>query len=141
MVCGRDVAVLDDSRRKELSNKARKEAKTTATQVKTLEATYIRNINIPATDMKAERTWFGKNCRSGGDRYIGEYNKLANHLLTETGYSPLSLREKADVVKTFGFCKSLTDGEHQDYDYQFSFHDSQCGTLRQLRKRTRLCYN
>jgi hypothetical protein len=133
--------LLDDSRRKELSGKARKEAKTTATQVKTLEATYIRNINIPATDMKAERTWFGKNCRSGGDRYIGEYNKLANHLLTETGYSPLSLREKADVVKTFGFCKSLTDGEHQDYDYQFPFHDSQCGTLRQLRKRTRLCYN
>jgi len=106
--------LLDDSRRKELSDKARKEAKTTATQVKTLEATYIRNINIPAADMKAERTWFGKNCRSRGDRYMGEYNKLANHLLTESGYSPLSLREKTDIVKAFGSCKSLIDGEHQD---------------------------
>lgn len=106
--------LLDDSRRKELGDRARKEAKTTATQVKTLEATYIRHISGSAADMKAERTWFGKNCRSRGDRYTGEYNKLANHLLTESGYSPLSLREKADVVKTFGFCKSLIDGGHQD---------------------------
>jgi hypothetical protein len=104
--------LLDASRRKELSDKARTEAKTTATQVKTLEATYIRN--LLATDTKAERTWFGKNCRSRGDRYVGEYNKLANHLLTESGYSPLSLRETADIDKAFGFCKLLIDGEHQD---------------------------
>jgi hypothetical protein len=100
--------LLDISRRKELGEKAQQEAETTATQVKTLENSYIRN--RPAVDMdelKAERAWFGQNCRAKGDKYVEEYHKLANYLLTESGYAPLSLQEKADIVKAFGFCKSL----------------------------------
>jgi len=38
---------------------------------------------------------------------VEEYNKLATHLLTENGYAPLTLQEKADIVKAFGFCESL----------------------------------
>ena len=98
---------LDDTRRRTLSGKARKEAQAIPAQMRTLEATYIRS--RPAADMddlKAERAWFAQNCRERGDKYVKEYTKLAVHLLTERGYAPLSLQEKADIVKAFGFCES-----------------------------------
>jgi hypothetical protein len=108
---------LDDARKKTLSSKARQEAKVTAVQMGTLEVTYIRS--RPAVDMddlKAERAWFAQNCRERGNKYVKEYSKLAVHLLTESGYVPLSLQERADIVKAFGFCKSLFDGYHRYND-------------------------
>ena len=99
--------LLDATYREELSARAQQEAKITATHMKTLEATYIHT--LPATDMdelKAERAWFRQTCRGRGDKYVEEYCKLAKHLLIESGYAPLSLQEKADIVKAFGFCKS-----------------------------------
>lgn len=99
---------LDDARKKTLSNKAQKEAKVTAARMKTLEAAYIRS--RPAADMddlRTERAWFAENCRERGDKYVEEYGKLAVHLLNESGYEPLSLQERADIVKAFGFCKSF----------------------------------
>jgi hypothetical protein len=108
---------LDDARKKMLSSKAQREGKATAAQIKALESTYLRS--RPAEDvgdLKAERTWFTQNCRDRGDKYVEEYNKLAAHLLNERGYEPLSLQERADIVKAFGFCKSLFDGDHRYND-------------------------
>ena len=102
---------LDDARKRTLSSKAQKEANATAAQMKTLETTYIRSRpSAGVDDLRAERAWFAQNCRDRGDKYVEEYGKLAVHLLTESGYAPLSLQEKADIVKAFGFCKSLFDG-------------------------------
>jgi hypothetical protein len=100
--------LLDDARRKELSDKARHEGIVTSAQVKIQEVTYMRS--RPAAnmvDLKEERTWFVQNCRERADKYVKEYSALATHLLKETGYEPLSLQEKEDIVKAFGFCKSL----------------------------------
>jgi hypothetical protein len=108
---------LDDARRRLLSSKAQREAKATVAQIKTVEATYIRSRPfVDMGDLKAERAWFTQNCRERGEKYVEEYNKLAEHLLTESGYAPLSLQEKADIVKAFGFCKSLFDGDHRYND-------------------------
>ena len=105
---------LDDARKKTLSSKAQKEAKLTAARMKTLEATYIRSRpSADVDDLRAERAWFAQNCRERGDKYVQEYDKLAVHLLTESGYAPLSLQEKADIVKAFGFSKSLLHGDDQ----------------------------
>jgi hypothetical protein len=105
---------LDDARKKTLSSRARQEAKATAVQMRTLEVAYIRSrpaVNMD--DLKAERAWFAQNCRERGDKYVEEYSKLAVHLLTQSGYVPVSLQERADIVKAFGFCKSLFDGIHR----------------------------
>jgi hypothetical protein len=108
---------LDEDRRKMLSSKAEREAKATVAQMKTLEARYIRSRpSVDMGDLKAERTWFAQNCRERGDNYVEEYKKLAEHLLTEKGYVPLSLQERADIIKAFGFCKSLFDGDHRYND-------------------------
>ena len=104
--------LLDTSHREKLSTKARREANATVSRLKELESTYIRS--RPAADMgelNAERAWFGQHCRERGDKFVEEYSKLAKHLLTESGYVPLSLQEKEDIVKAFGFCKSLIDFE------------------------------
>jgi hypothetical protein len=106
---------LDDAHKKMLSSRAEHKAKSTATLVKTLETTYIRSRPVESTeDLKAERAWFAQNCRERGDKYVEEYIKLAKYLLTESGYAPLSLQERADIVKAFGFCKSLclSDCDH-----------------------------
>ena len=99
--------VLDDTRKKMLSNRAQQKANSTAALMKTLETAYIRSRPAENTnDLRAERVWFAQNCRERGDKYVEEYSKLATHLLTESGYTPLSLQEKADIIKAFGFCKS-----------------------------------
>ena len=108
--------VLDGARKKTLSSRAKQKADATVFQLRALGEAYIRS--RPAAnmeDLKAERTWFAQNCRERGDKYVEEYNKLATHLLTESGYAPLSLQEQADIVKAFGFCKSLScfDGDHR----------------------------
>jgi len=101
--------VLDDTCKKMLSNRAQQKANATAALVKTLETTYIRSRPAQNThDMREERAWFAQNCRERGDKYVVEYSKLATYLLTESGYAPLSLQEKQDVIKAFGFCKSLS---------------------------------
>jgi hypothetical protein len=108
--------VLDDTHKTMLSNRAQQKANATAALVKTLETTYVRSRPAENTgDLIAERTWFAQNCRERGDKYAEEYRKLATYLLTESGYAPLSLQEKADIIKAFGFCKStdgLFDGDH-----------------------------
>jgi len=106
--------LLDTDLRERLSTKAWREANTAAAQLKKLEVTYMRNRpTADMDDLKAERAWFSQHCRTRGDKYVEEYSKLANHLLTESGYVPLSLQEMADIVKAFGFSKSLVVGEHE----------------------------
>ncbi len=100
--------VLDDTRRKMLSNRAQQKANATAALIKTLESAYIRSRPVKGThDLIEERAWFAQNCRERGDKYVEEYSKLATYIITESGYAPLSLQEKEDVIKAFGFCKSL----------------------------------
>ncbi|KAH9987465.1 AAA domain-containing protein [Russula compacta] len=132
--------LLNNASREQLSAKARQEAVVTTAQVRLLGTTYMRS--RPAADMEelnAERAWFTQNCRERGDKYVEEYNRLAKHLLTESGYVPLSLREKEDIVKAFGFCKwHSTRGTCEPITVS---RCSSPGTLLQLRKRTHVCDN
>ena len=100
--------VLDDARKKKLSSRAKQKGEATFSQLSIQQETYIRSRPVASMDdLKAERAWFTENCLERGDKYVEEYNKLATHLLTENGYAPLTLQERADIVKAFGFCKSL----------------------------------
>ncbi|KAH9959727.1 hypothetical protein BJV74DRAFT_872502 [Russula compacta] len=100
-------SLLDNTSREQLSAKARQEAVVTAARVRLLEATYMHS--RPAADMgelKAERAWFNRNCHERGGKCMEEYNRLAKHLLTESGYE--------DIVKSFGFCKWLIEDGHRE---------------------------
>ncbi|KAI0294246.1 hypothetical protein B0F90DRAFT_1758208 [Multifurca ochricompacta] len=95
---------LDSDHRKELSSQAEQQAHMAAIGVQRLETRYIRSRpTMNMEELKAERAWFAQNCRERVDKYVREYSALAKHLLTDKGYEPLSLQEKADIVKAFGF--------------------------------------
>ncbi|KAI9451304.1 hypothetical protein BJY52DRAFT_119999 [Lactarius psammicola] len=99
--------LLNSDRRNELSTMAQVEANTAGLEMKRLEMTYLRS--RPTTnivELRSERVWFTQNCREKGEKFVKEYNALATHLSTERGYEPLSLKEKEDIVKSFGFAHS-----------------------------------
>ncbi|KAF9023025.1 P-loop containing nucleoside triphosphate hydrolase protein [Hymenopellis radicata] len=52
---------------------------------------------------RVEREWFDTNCRVLADGYIQDYKNLKEHVMTNKGYSPLSLEEKQEIVKAFNF--------------------------------------
>jgi hypothetical protein len=106
---------LNDESRAELSAKTQREASSASVEMKILQRTYIRG--RPVSDMaqiKSERLWFAENCQAKGDKFVKEYDALATHLRTERGYEPLSLKEREDIVKAFGFCK-IFFGSHREY--------------------------
>ncbi|KAH8997121.1 hypothetical protein EDB86DRAFT_926966 [Lactarius hatsudake] len=96
--------LLDNDRRIQLSTKAQLEANTASLEMKRLETTYICSRPVANTaGLRSERVWFTQNYGEKGDNFVKEYNALATHLRTERGYEPLSLKEKEDIVKAFGF--------------------------------------
>ncbi|KAH9048672.1 hypothetical protein EDB83DRAFT_2553548 [Lactarius deliciosus] len=100
-------SLFHGDRRNELITKAELESNATSREMERLETTYIRSRPVTTMDeIKSEREWFTQNCREKGDKFVKEYNALETHLRTERGYEPLTLKEKQDIVKSFGFCKS-----------------------------------
>ncbi|KAH9048671.1 hypothetical protein EDB83DRAFT_2632697, partial [Lactarius deliciosus] len=90
--------------RDEIITKAQLESDATSREMERLETTYIRSRPVTTMDeIKSEREWFTQNCREKGDKFVKEYNALETHLRTERGYEPLTLKEKQDIVKSFGF--------------------------------------
>jgi len=103
---------LDSDRRKELSDKAQVQTMTVIHEIEGLQKAYIRGRQITNMDeRKSEIEWFTHNCREKGEKFVGEYKALATHLRTERGYEPLSLQERRDIIKSFGFCKYSQNGK------------------------------
>ncbi|KAH9048674.1 hypothetical protein EDB83DRAFT_2507364 [Lactarius deliciosus] len=96
--------LLDNDRRNELTAKALSESKAANREMKRIETTYTRSRPVANTaELRSEREWFTQNCGEKGDKFVKEYNALATHIRTEGGYEPLSLKEREDIVKSFGF--------------------------------------
>ncbi|KAI9445926.1 hypothetical protein H4582DRAFT_1805091 [Lactarius indigo] len=96
--------LLDNDRRNELTAKAQLESKNASREIKRIETTFIRSRPVANTaELRSEREWFRQNCREKGDKFVKEYDALATHIRTERGYEPLSLKEREDIVKSFGF--------------------------------------
>jgi hypothetical protein len=97
---------LNDESRANLSAKTQLEGNTASDEIKILQKAYIRS-RPPSNvaELRSEREWFAENCQKKGDKFVKEYEALATHIRTERGYEPLSLKEREDIVKAFGFCK------------------------------------
>ncbi|KAJ4474239.1 hypothetical protein J3R30DRAFT_649522 [Lentinula aciculospora] len=68
------------------------------------ESTYMRS--RPTKDMaqvREERIWFHDNCRMRMDRCLNEFEELENHIVRNTVYQAVSMQEKEEIVKAFGF--------------------------------------
>ncbi|KAI0294247.1 hypothetical protein B0F90DRAFT_1758226, partial [Multifurca ochricompacta] len=119
-------------RRRELGSRAEERGKDAAVQMRVLEVTYMRS--RPATDvdeMRKERAWFVENCRERGEKYVKEYEALTKHFLAETVYEPLSLQEKRDIVRAFGFSPT---GHFYNCENGHTFVIGDCGGAMELAK-------
>ncbi|KAI0261395.1 hypothetical protein BC834DRAFT_478813 [Gloeopeniophorella convolvens] len=116
---------LDDKRRRELSARAQQHGTAAGNELRRLETTYMRS--RPVTNMshlQDERTWFAEHCRERGLKFVQEYGALSTHLLTERGYEALSLQERADIVKAFGFSHR---GHFYNCENGHTFVITECG--------------
>ncbi|KAG7096529.1 hypothetical protein E1B28_003958 [Marasmius oreades] len=69
-----------------------------------VEDAYLRS--RPSKTMRElleERQWFKDNCRVKVERVFREVQELEKHVSQDTIYQPVSLQEKADIVKAFNF--------------------------------------
>ncbi|KAK0443139.1 uncharacterized protein EV420DRAFT_1649417 [Desarmillaria tabescens] len=73
-------------------------------RLRELERSYIASRpSSDLTQISEDRRWFNGNCGAKIERCFTEYEKLEDHLLKDTVYQPMSLQEKEDIVKAFGF--------------------------------------
>lgn len=107
IVCQRDdlsrAGRLDEAQRESLETRVTLNMTIAKAKLRDASTLYIRS--RPAEDMEAlveERKWFSENCREKVDHYLEEYERLKAHIATDM-YRPLSLQEKEDIVRAFGF--------------------------------------
>jgi hypothetical protein len=58
-------------------------------------------------ELMEERDWFLENCGKKAHRVLKEYDELQKYITVDGMYQPLTLQEREDIVKAFGFCKCL----------------------------------
>lgn len=51
--------------------------------------------------------WLTENCGRKVDAWRGECDVLERYMLKDGFYQPLSLQEREEIVKAFGFCEYL----------------------------------
>ncbi|KAJ8454017.1 hypothetical protein ONZ51_g13274 [Trametes cubensis] len=94
------------SEREKLSHEVIKYKNTLLTALERLENAYIRKRpSKTMDDLKDERAWLYKNCRRKVETWVEECNALNEFIVKGGFYQPLSLQEREDIVKAFGFCK------------------------------------
>ncbi|KAK0199718.1 hypothetical protein DFS33DRAFT_1398406 [Desarmillaria ectypa] len=73
-------------------------------RLRELERTYFasRSSSDPS-QINENRRWFHGNCGAKIERCFTEYGKLEDYLMKDAVYQPMSLQEKQDIVKAFGF--------------------------------------
>ena len=77
--------------------------------MKHLEQTYLRaRPSETMDDLKKERRWLEENCRTKVEAWERECTKLEEFVDKGGFYQPMTLQEREDIVKAFGFCESLS---------------------------------
>lgn len=100
--------IMKHDQAKELRDSLLNDLKTKKTEMRNflekIEGSYVRSrpsANI--SEMKQERKWFNENCRVKVERCLKEFEDLEGHIRNGTLYQPISMQEKEDIVKAFGF--------------------------------------
>lgn len=90
--------------RQALATKVKAKSTELLNSVSKYEGKYIRSRPSQTLhDLRDERTWFKDNCGRKVERWREECAELEKALLNDKFYQPLSLQEREDIVKAFGF--------------------------------------
>jgi len=76
-------------------------------------------------EMNKERLWFRENCTSRADKVFAAYTSLQEQVIkSEVFYQSMSLQEKEDIVKAFGFGHA---GHFYNCENGHTFVITECG--------------
>ena len=74
--------------------------------LRNLELAYMRaRPSQTMEDLKMERRWLEENCRAKVEAWEGECAKLEEFVDKGGFYQPMTLQEREEIVKAFGFCE------------------------------------
>ncbi|KAI0375984.1 hypothetical protein BV20DRAFT_31266 [Pilatotrama ljubarskyi] len=114
-----------EEERKKLSQSVRLFKATMLNASHSLQQAYIRKRpSKTMEDMKAERQWLDENCRRKVDVWQKECDALEQFVLNGGFYQPLSLQEREDIVKAFGFSHR---GHFYNCENGHTFVITECG--------------
>jgi len=116
---------LVDSERQKLGDLVMKKKEALTQDVFTTQQNYLRsrpsrNIN----DLQAERLWFRQNCQQKLHKWLEECDNLVKYIREDKVYQPLSLQEREDIVKAFGFSHR---GHFYNCENGHAFVITECG--------------
>ncbi|KAI0816803.1 hypothetical protein BC628DRAFT_1334253 [Trametes gibbosa] len=116
---------LDEDMRKELAHEVQVHKVNMSSALSTLQKEYIRKRPSKTTaDMREERKWVDENCRIKVDAWRKECDALEEFLLKDGFYQPITLQERADIVKAFGFSHR---GHFYNCENGHTFVITECG--------------
>ncbi|KAL7277033.1 hypothetical protein ACG7TL_008877 [Trametes sanguinea] len=115
----------DGPARDALSEEVRQYKHTLADALDLLRKEYMRKRPMKTMeDMRAEREWISENCGRKVDSWKEECDALEQFLVKGGFYQPLSLQERADIVKAFGFSHR---GHFYNCENGHTFVITECG--------------
>ncbi|KZT03360.1 uncharacterized protein LAESUDRAFT_366011 [Laetiporus sulphureus 93-53] len=116
---------LDDARRRELAAKVKGWSTNLLNVVSKYEGEYIRSRpSQNMAELKEELAWYKINCRRKIETWREECGSLERFVLTDKIYQPLSLQEREDIVKAFGFSHR---GHFYNCENGHTFVITECG--------------
>ncbi|KAH9887903.1 hypothetical protein C8Q73DRAFT_808008 [Cubamyces lactineus] len=114
-----------DSERAKLSREVTNYKSTMLVALDRLENVYIRKRPLKTMDdLKEERAWLYENCRRKIETWVEECEAFREFLVKGGFYQPLSLQEREDIVKAFGFSHR---GHFYNCENGHTFVITECG--------------
>ncbi|KIK63309.1 hypothetical protein GYMLUDRAFT_72036 [Collybiopsis luxurians FD-317 M1] len=90
--------------REELREEIRTHRSAMRTFLEKAESAYMRSRPVKThQQFRDERSWFRDNCRVRVNRCLEEFEELESHVINDTVYQAVSIQEKEEIVKAFGF--------------------------------------
>ena len=100
---------LDGAERERMCRSVRNYRYLLPQSLKHLEQTYLRaRPSQTMDDLKSERRWLEENCRAKVEAWERECAKLEEFVQKGGFYQPMTLQEREEIVKAFGFCEFVS---------------------------------
>ncbi|KAI0667327.1 hypothetical protein C8Q78DRAFT_404096 [Trametes maxima] len=129
MTCRREellgAGLFDQKDRDELSAQVKEHKRSMMDSLRLLQQDYTRKRpSKTMEDMKTERRWLEDNCCRKVEAWRNECDALEDFLSRGGFYQPLSLQEREDIVKSFGFSHR---GHFYNCENGHTFVITECG--------------
>ncbi|PIL26781.1 hypothetical protein GSI_11117 [Ganoderma sinense ZZ0214-1] len=122
------AGAFDDAERERLCRNVRNYKRLLPQSVKDLELRYLRaRPSETMEDLRRERAWLRENCHAKVEAWERECGKLEEFVDKGGFYQPMTLQEREEIVKAFGFWVEAHRGHFYNCENGHTFVITECG--------------